>query len=344
MRPGLSTDLQLIEDTRKTAVIDRELGRLGVDIAALQETRIHSTGSLRESQYTFYWCGREEGEAALHGVGFAVRNSLVRCIERPSGGTPRLLKLRLNTNTGLATIICAYAPTLTSTAEEKDAFYESLNAAVSSVPESEQLFVLGDLNARVGADQESWPECLGLFGVGKLNENGQRLLELCAYHGLCVTNTYFSVKKRHRVSWCHPRSKHWHQLDLVITRRSSLSCISVTRAYHSADCDTDHSMVGSTVRLAPRATHRNKSSRRPRLDLAKTKLPSLRDQYLTSVEECHQRRLDPVGVDETWSSLRDVLYEPAVEVFGKTTWRDPDWFVAYADRMQPVLEEKRMHS
>ena len=36
MRPGLSEDLQAIDDARKTAVIDRELHGLNIDIAALQ--------------------------------------------------------------------------------------------------------------------------------------------------------------------------------------------------------------------------------------------------------------------------------------------------------------------
>lgn len=37
------------------------------------------------------------------------------------------------------------------------------------------------------ADHDSWPCSICHFGVGRLNENGQRLLELCSYHNLCVT-------------------------------------------------------------------------------------------------------------------------------------------------------------
>ena len=48
MCPGLSEDLTRIEDARKIATIGRELSRLNVDIASLQETRIAANGSLRE--------------------------------------------------------------------------------------------------------------------------------------------------------------------------------------------------------------------------------------------------------------------------------------------------------
>ena len=54
MCPGLSDDLQKIDDARKTAVIDRELKRLNIDIAGLQETRLPGDGSLKERDYTFF--------------------------------------------------------------------------------------------------------------------------------------------------------------------------------------------------------------------------------------------------------------------------------------------------
>ena len=54
MCPGLSENLQQIADTRKTAIIDRELLKLNVSIAALQETKLASSRSLREETYTFF--------------------------------------------------------------------------------------------------------------------------------------------------------------------------------------------------------------------------------------------------------------------------------------------------
>ena len=62
----------------------------------------------------------------------------------------------------------------------------------------------------------------------------------------------FPNKACHRVSWRHLRSKHWHQLDTVITRRDSLNTVCNTRAYHSADCDTDHLLIASRLKLNPK--------------------------------------------------------------------------------------------
>ena len=76
-----------------------------------------------------------------------------------------------------------------------------------------------------------------------------------------------------KMSWKHPRSQKWHQLDLVIARRSALNNVLATRSYHSADCDTDHAMVCSKVILSPRKLHRSKPTGRTRINVARTADP-----------------------------------------------------------------------
>lgn len=101
-------------DIRKTAVIDAELDRLNVDIAALKETRLPENGMLQEQNYTFFWKGKNSTNRREHGVGFAVRTALLPTIEPPAGGIERLFTLKLNANSGPVTLISANAPTLTS--------------------------------------------------------------------------------------------------------------------------------------------------------------------------------------------------------------------------------------
>ena len=77
MTPGFSDDLQKVNDARKTAVIDRELSRLQMDIVALQETRLPETGSVRERDFILFWQSKPSDEVREHGVGFAVRNKFI---------------------------------------------------------------------------------------------------------------------------------------------------------------------------------------------------------------------------------------------------------------------------
>ena len=83
-------------------------------------------------------------------------------------------------------------PTLISSSEDKDQFYDQLDTAIGRIPSTEGI---GDFNARAGDDHAARPSCLGHSGTGGMNENGQRLLELCWYYLLPP-----------RVSWRHPRS------------------------------------------------------------------------------------------------------------------------------------------
>ncbi|XP_076067648.1 uncharacterized protein LOC143040440 [Oratosquilla oratoria] len=303
MTPGLSEDLQGISDARKTAVISSELLRLQVDIAALQETRIADSGTLKEKEFTFFWHGKSAEDRSEHGVGFAVRNTLLSMVEPGDKGSERLMTLRLHTSEGPVTLVSAYAPTLTSTAEAKDEFYINISNII--------------------------------------NENGQRLLEFCSYNSLCVTNSFFQTKPQHRVSWCHPRSKHWHQLDLILIRRSNIKLVQITRTYHSADCDTDHSLVCCKIRLQPKKLHKSKQKGKPRMNTMGMHLPEKVEEFAKSLQKALSVEHQHCSAAEKWDHLRDTIQKTALATFGKKTSKNNDWFDAKFSEMSPVIDAKR---
>ena len=205
-------------------MVATELARYNIDIAALSETRLADVGELRErgSGYTFYWSGRSSEERRESGVGFAIKTALVnKLTDIPKGVNDRLMTMKMplcNTQRHVH-IISAYAPTMTNPDDVKARFYEDLHSVITSVPKTDKLILLGDLNARVGCDHKSWNGIIGKHGVGQCNSNGLLLLQLCAEHELLVTNTVFRLPTRNRTSWMHPRSKHWHLIDYVIVRK-----------------------------------------------------------------------------------------------------------------------------
>ena len=142
-----------------------------------------------------------------------------------------------------AMLISAYAPTTTNPDEMKDIFYEELNSLISSVPQSEKLIILGDFNARVVTDHQAWQNVIGKHGIGKCNSNGLLLLRLCASHNLAITNTMFCLPTRNQTAWMHPRSRHWHLIDYVITRAKDRWDVRVTKAMCGADCWTDNRLI-----------------------------------------------------------------------------------------------------
>ena len=109
MQPGLISDLSNLDDVRKTTVIDKELMRLKMDIAALQETRLVNSGLMKEQHTTFFWQGKPEQETRENDVGFANRNHLLQMITTPTEGAKRMLTFCLSTGQGTANILCTYA-------------------------------------------------------------------------------------------------------------------------------------------------------------------------------------------------------------------------------------------
>ena len=156
--------------------------------------------------------------------------------------------LCIQTIKGNVNLVSAYAPTLGASPDMKDSLYEALEDTVRLMNIDELLFILGDFNTRVGNQQTHWPQALGYHGICKMNENGQRLLELCTINDLTITNI-FALKDQYKVLWCRPRSKHWHQTDFILARRIDLNCVRDTQSFHSVDCDMDHTLVVSKLSI-----------------------------------------------------------------------------------------------
>ena len=192
---------------------------------------------------------------------------------------------------------------LSATPDAKDEFYENLASTIRNIPSTEQLVLLGNFNARVGADNDSWPSCLGPFGVGKMNENGQQLLKLCVFHNLCITNSFFKTKPQHKVSWRHLHSKHWHQLDLILVRHAAIKNVLHTCSYHSADCDTDHSLVCCKIRLQPKKFHHAKKLGNLHIDVSKMTQPDLIEQFAEAFEEEYDASQSGDTAIEMWETL-----------------------------------------
>ena len=78
---------------------------------------------------------------------------------------------------------------MTNPDEVKDKFYDDLGSVISPTARTDKLILLGDFNARVGTDHQTWEGVIGTEGVGKRSSNGLLLLRKCAEHELLITNT-----------------------------------------------------------------------------------------------------------------------------------------------------------
>ena len=332
---------------RRTALLSKELSRYNIDIAALQETRLPDEGQVieRSGGYTIYWKGKAAEERRLHGVGFAIKSSLIcSLVEQPRGISERIITCRLQLeHNRFLTIISAYAPTMLYDDEVKEEFYSSLSTTVNAVSPQDKVILLGDFNARVGTDCDLWPHVLYGHGIGKCNSNGTLLLSFCSEHDLTITNTLFRLPKKYKTSWQHPRSRHWHLLDYIITRQADVKDFLITRAMRGADCWTDHNLIRSrlSLKVAPVRRRIPKPGKKINVDRLKNTVVNdeLQNQLFSRLNQIND---DQLTTNEYCDRFHATLRSTAEEVLGVVKRKHQDWFDESDTIITELLHEKRV--
>ena len=101
------------------------------------------------------------------------------------------------------TVIQAFAQTRNAEEAEVEWLYEDIQdlLKLKKKKKKDVLFIIGDWNAKVGSQDTLG--VTGKFGLGILNEAGQRLIEFCQELALVIANILFQQHKRR---WSIPKS------------------------------------------------------------------------------------------------------------------------------------------
>ena len=122
-----------------------------------------------------------------------------------SGTDDRVMRMKLEIEGEVWHIISCYAPQVGCTQEEKDEFWEHMDAEMQAVPRSERLVVAGDLNCHVGRDRDGYDGVHGGHGLGVRNEEGIKIMDFA---------TAYQMRLMHR-SRCRTCRHHRPRHDLL---------------------------------------------------------------------------------------------------------------------------------
>ena len=246
---------------------------LGCDVIGLQETRRPVRTEFAAAGYRVFCSGVDgnSGRAGQHGVGLAVKESIIRKATWTQELTnERLMSMTFNLTgkSNAVTFVVAYSPTdtVSNTREQKNVFWADLECAVSRVPRSDYLFVLIDANAKTGVRMgEEDCKVIGTYGrdirVG--DSNGTSLLRFAGDNKLALVNIFFSVPKRCTSrTFNGTRPEDRKRIDYIITRQSHRKLVRNVTVHLQSHVDSDHNIVCARVRLPGRFA-RNRKQRAP---------------------------------------------------------------------------------
>jgi exonuclease III len=333
----------------------RTLETLAIDVCCVSETRIQNSGSVirltspSNSMSKFYLRLSGDPEASASGqagVGVALSPRAEAALLDWIPVNSRLCAVRLEgscrvnsrrSDTRALFVVSAYAPTDCSPDTIKDVFYQQLHELLHKASRTDIVLLAGDLNARVGRLSVNEARLGGQFGLDNgRSDNGNRLLHLCADHGLFLASTNFRHSKRRAATWRPPSSSHsWTQIDHIAISYRWRGCVQDCRSYWSTCLDSDHALVCAklTMRFGGR-----RNSKPNRLDLGKLSQPAVVTQYQHALAD-KLACIPSDCVDQHWFHVHKALNEAALSCCGSTNRAANHWV---STTSLEVLDSRRL--
>src|SRR6476619_3677058 len=204
-------------------------------------------------------------------------------------------------------IVQAYLPTTNYEDEEVDKLYDQREEMLGKQKETDNVIVMGNLNAVVGEGKED--RVVGKFGLGKGNDRGERLIEFCNSQNLVITNTWFEQEKRRRYTWKSPGNLGRYQIDYILVRQWYRNSVKSSWSYPGADVDSDHNLVAMRLKLKLKKIPRRRQQKKWKLDSLVTRV----ELFRKDIEEVQCFRQG--AAEERWENLGRVVMKGAGEVW-----------------------------
>lgn len=298
----------------------KELEKRGVDVAVLTETKRKGNGLENCGDFIHIYSGVPKSQRAAKGVSILIRKKYNNKITSWETINERLATLNLSLKGHRIVIIAAYGPNEDDTQPNKDAFYDQLNEILSRTGNQRETMVMGDLNARVGAKTDS--NVVGRHGENILNNNGQRLIELCTQHKHKILNGFFQHKNIHKYTWHQETRQLKSVIDYIIIKQKSLLEVQDTRVYRGIECGSDHFFLGARIQVPfktkENATDATETStiKQIRYNVAGLHEPSTNHLFKTRLDSKLQTELLSGRTDELYEHITSCLHSAAQEALG----------------------------
>jgi hypothetical protein len=226
-------------------------------------------------------------------------------------------------------VVQGYAPTNDAKEEEKEDFYRQLQTVISKLNSTDFTILMGDFNAKIGADNTGYEEVMGTQGLGQMNENGEMFADLCALNSLVIGGSVFPHKRIHKATWRSPDHVTENQIDHVCISQKFRRSLEDVRVKRGADVASDHHLVLATVKLRLKR-HTQPASTRTRYNVDFLRDKGTQEQFRVAISNRFQVLQDlfedpDADSETTWQHAKRLWVDTCEETLGKKTTQHKDW-------------------
>ena len=321
--------------TGKGGEIRQMMERRRITILCVQETRWkgNKARELGGGCRILYSGANRNGR---NGVGIVLAKEVRDEVIEVNRRSDRVMRVKLNVGETV-NILCVYAPQVGCEEEEKENFWRDLEEEFRLIPNGERVVLGGDLNGHVGRERAVIERVHGGWGMGEMNEEGERIIDFALAFDLAICNTFFQKRHDHYVTF--RSGGRVSQIDFILVRRRHLKECVNCKVIYGEHVSTQHKLVVLDWELEC-GKKRRLVRRIPRVKWWKLKEEHLKQEFKIRVME--RIRMEEEA-QEWWTWNSEVLRKAGEEVFGVTSGRGPppdkeSWW--WNEEVQKIVKEK----
>ncbi|XP_063865377.1 craniofacial development protein 2-like [Scylla paramamosain] len=290
--------------------------RRKINILCVQDTRWRGNKAIDNWEMgtsSFFSRANKEGR---EGVGVVLNAEWKKHMVNVNRCSNRVMSIKLMYGKVTINIISAYAPQVGCSIEEKEDFWEQMDAQITWMGEEERIILGGDLNGHVGRNRNIIERTHGGWGVGERNEESENVVDFAVAFDMAILNTFY--KKQENQMWTYCSAGRKSQIDLLMCRRNNLKEIKNFKVINGESVAPQHRLI--VIDFEMKEERRGRQQQTSRIKWWMLKDQELKAEFKIKVLDRMVEAEDP---DTWWTTSSRHIIEIGEEVCGKTSGKDP---------------------